>query len=179
MQFFDWYTKNILERLLRMKHWQVFLLFLFCVILTSIDSAEIWGSVTYYFLFLSWMHAVAILSFDELNQFEIKLLSTKTIHSTFFTLIFLIPLISFVQFENSNHFLEILIILSSISTCIVFFFCFYLAINRILMLEAKRKPDLGELMFKFLQVGFLFPFGIWGLQPLVQKLIFTNSEIKN
>jgi hypothetical protein len=120
------------------------------------------------------MYGVCYFSFKILNEYEVELITNKWL----MLILLAIVVLSTISYFTQNTILDVMAIVSGIIAALLFFTLLYITASRLVMIEALRKVELGELIFKLFQISAIFPFGIWGLQPLIKKYLVDKLNFR-
>lgn len=162
-----------MKQLLKIKHWQLFLIFLIPSYFVNSSLKMIIVTEFVLILYSLWIYSVGVLG--QLKIAELGLIKLKT---TYFTInCTLIPLLwliirSFQQFPDywNGFFLQrSFLIISGLYFLFSLFHITYYTSKTISIFDKKRKVKFHELALTMTGL-LLFPIGVWFIQPKINKM---------
>ncbi|WP_298782685.1 hypothetical protein [uncultured Polaribacter sp.] len=171
-----------MKKILKFKHWQLFILIVLTGAWTSPSPLkEIINSIAL-ITFLIWIYAIGIYGQKKLESLKLPTLKTKLFEIN----IILFPFLLIVSFllspeqtaENTQaefNTLTILLIPIALYMFFAFFQTIVFACKTISMLELKREVKFSDYLVNLILILFLF-IGIWILQPKITKLIAETEN---
>ncbi len=190
---------------LKAKHWQIFLLtfgipFLTQAIVIGLTVSDLLSETNnnpakmlgyfkllpiimflFIFFYWEWLYALAV-------GLQVYIPSTLKLKTVWFKLFLFFPLVymAFVMwflfsivsngFQPIGFFVIILPLHIFSMFCIIY--CLYFVAKTLKMAELKRAVTFNDFIAEFFMIWF-YPVGVWIIQPKVNKIILTPTELEN
>ncbi len=176
-----------MKKLLSFKHWQLFLLIVICGAWTSPSPLkEIINSISVV-VFILWIHAVGVYGQDRiaelgLQPMNVKLFKTNVIIIGTLSLAGLIYSATQGQTNETNsvtnifELKDILFVIAVLYLLFAIFQTIFFACKTITKIEFRREVLFGDYFTNLLLMSFFF-FGVWILQPKINRLIAIEEEV--
>jgi len=181
--------------LLRLKHWQLFVLAILWVVVPFTFLLTLWRNAAatwllmlimllfpvflYICFYLIWFYTLAVNTHKKLPE-------TVKMNLTGFKIIFFIPVAYFLVLMSTFFFDFFLIDVSTfshlelafplVSIC-CFVYCLYFNAKSFRAAELQRPVTLNDYAGDFMLIG-LFPLGVWFIQPRINKMFDKRLPIK-
>lgn len=171
-----------MKRILKLKHWQLFVLIVLTGAWTSPSPLkEIINSIGL-FTFVIWIYAIGFYGQEKLESLKLPTLNTKLFKINIILFPILLIIYLFLSPEqtadNTQTEFDTRTILLIPITFYMFFALFQtiiFACKTLAILELKREVKFSDYLLNFILILFLI-IGIWILQPKVTKLIAENGN---
>lgn len=187
----------MLDKLLRLKHWQLFILLVglplliqISVISYAVASRDLtpmlvlipMASLLFVAIFLAWFYALG-------TKLHTKLPSTVSMNLKRFKLFLMIPvlyiplLFALIAFGMddwlpaviSGNGFPVIFILLHLFSAFCMFYCMYFIAKELKATELQRPVSFNDFAGEFFLIWF-FPIGVWFLQPRINRLFRSSQE---